>query len=79
MAVLGVVPGEERPAEGDGGGNVFEAAREAGVILQGLELCFGERVVVADLRLRERVTPRSARSWAVHLLVIGARRGPNAG
>ena len=37
MAVLGVVPGEERPAEGD----VFEAAREAGVILQGL-LCFGE-------------------------------------
>ena len=28
MAVLGVVPGEERPAEGDGGGNVFEAARE---------------------------------------------------
>ena len=31
MAVLGVVPGEERPAEGDGGGNVFEAPREAGV------------------------------------------------
>ena len=28
MAVLGVVPGEERPAEGDGGGNVFEAPRE---------------------------------------------------
>ena len=27
MAVLGVVPGEERPAEGDGGGNVFEAPR----------------------------------------------------
>ena len=49
MAVLGVVPGEERPAEGDGGGNVFEAPREAGVILQGLELRFGERVVIADL------------------------------
>ena len=58
MAVLGVVPGEERPAEGDGGGNVFEAAREAGVILQGLELRLGEGVVVADLgRLRERVDP----------------------
>ena len=75
MAVLGVVPGEERPAEGDGGGNVFEAAREAGVILQGLELRLGEGVVIADLgALRERVTPRSARSWAVHLLVIGAPR-----
>ena len=54
MAVLGVVPGEERPAEGDGGGNVFEAAREAGVILQGLELRFGERVVVADLGAAQR-------------------------
>ena len=54
MAVLGVVPGEERPAEGDGGGNVFEAAREAGVILQGLELRLGERVVVADLGAAQR-------------------------
>ena len=54
MAVLGVVPGEERPAEGDGGGNVFEAAREAGVILQGLELRFGERVVIADLGAAQR-------------------------
>ena len=54
MAVLGVVPGEERPAEGDGGGNVFEAPREAGVILQGLELRFGERVVIADLGAAQR-------------------------
>ena len=45
MAVLGVVPGEERPAEGDGGGDVFEAPREAGVILQGLELRFGAGIV----------------------------------
>ena len=54
MAVLGVVPGEERPAEGDGGGNVFEAPREARVILQGLELRFGERVVIADLGAAQR-------------------------
>ena len=54
MAVLGVVPGEERPAEGDGGGNVFEAPREAGVILQGLELRFGEGVVIADLGAAQR-------------------------
>ena len=76
MAVLGVVPGEERPAEGDGSGDVFEAAGEAGVVFQGLELRFGEGVVVADPGggSSERVTPRSARSWAVHLLVIGAPR-----
>ena len=54
------------------GGNVFEAAREAGVILQGLELRLGASLTWG--RLRERVTPRSARSWAVHLLVIGAPR-----
>ena len=58
MAVLGVVPGEERPAEGDGGGNVFEAPREAGVILQGLELRLGERVVIADLGAAQRVLSR---------------------
>ena len=37
MAVLGVVPGEDRPAEGDGGGNVFEAAREAALPWLGSE------------------------------------------
>ena len=43
--MLGVVPGEERSAEGDGGGDVVEAAREVGMVLQGLELRLGERVV----------------------------------
>ena len=47
VAMLGVVPGEERSAEGDGGGDVAEAPREAGVVLQGLELRLGERVVIA--------------------------------
>ena len=46
MAMLGVVPGEERSAEGDRGGDVVEAAGEAGMVLQGLELRLGERVVV---------------------------------
>ena len=32
----------------------FEAAREAGVILQGLELRLGERVVIADLGAAQR-------------------------
>ena len=35
MPMLGVVSGEERPAEGDGGGDVVEAPREAGMVLQG--------------------------------------------
>ena len=46
---LGVVPGEERSAEGDGSGEVVEAPREAGVVLQGLELRLGERVVIGHL------------------------------
>ena len=37
MSMLGVVPREERLAEGNDGG-VVEAPREAWVILQGLEL-----------------------------------------
>ena len=44
VAMLGVVPGEERPAEGDGSGEVVEAPRESGVVLQGLELRLGERI-----------------------------------
>ena len=49
VAMLGVVPGEERSAEGDGSGEVVEAPREAGVVLQGLELRLGERVVIGHL------------------------------
>ena len=49
MAMLGVVPGEERSAEGAGGGDVVEAPGEAGVVLQGLELRLGERVVIGHL------------------------------
>ena len=75
MSMLGVVPREERSTEGDGGGDVVEAPREAWVILQGLELRLGERLSSDTWgRLIDRVTPRSASSCAVHLLVIGAPR-----
>ena len=44
MAMLGTLPGEERSAEGDRGGDALQAARGAGVVLQGLELRLGERL-----------------------------------
>ena len=74
MSMLGVVPGEERPAEGDRGRDIVESPGEAGVVLQGLDTCASEKGLSSLTwgRLRERVTPRSARSWAVHLLVMGA-------
>ena len=55
MAVLGVVPGEERPAEGDGGGNVFEAAREEALTAAIIRLAsqygrYGYRRITALLR-----------------------------
>ena len=75
MAMLGVVPREERPAEGDRGGDVVEAAGEAGMVLQGLELRLGERVVVGHLGAAQRAGHAEiASSCAVHLLVIGAPR-----
>ena len=54
MSMLGVVPREERAAEGRRDGDVFEPPGEAGVVLQGLELRLGEGVVVADLGTAER-------------------------
>ena len=54
MAMLGVVPREERSAEGDGGGDVVEATREAGMVLQGLELRLRERVVIGHLGAAQR-------------------------
>ena len=75
MAMLGVVPREERSAEGDRGGDVVEAPREAGVILQGLELRLGERVVVGHLGAAQRARDAEiGEQLCVHLLVIGAPR-----
>ena len=54
MSMLGVVPGEERTAEGGCGRDVVEPPGEAGVVLQGLELRLGEGVVVTDLGTAER-------------------------
>ena len=54
VAMLGVVPGEERSAEVGGRGDVGEAPGEAGMVLQGLELGLGERVVIGDLGAAQR-------------------------
>ena len=76
MTVLGVVPGEECPAERGRGGDVGEAPGEAGMVLQGLELGLGEGVIVADVGSAQRagdteVGEQLCWSWV--------RRGPNAG
>ena len=49
VAVLIVVPAEESHAVRPGGLDGGEPAREIGPVLQGLELCFAERVVVGDV------------------------------
>ena len=49
-----VVPREEGPAVAGRGLSAREATGEAGVVLQGLELGLGERVVVRDAGSRER-------------------------
>ncbi len=54
MVMLGVVPREEGSTEGEGGRPVREAPGEPGVVLQGLERCLREGVVVADLGAAER-------------------------
>ena len=56
MAVLGVVPREERPAESDGGVDIVESPGEAGAVLQCLELGLGEGVVIADLGATQRAS-----------------------
>ena len=54
VSMLAVVPGEEGSTKRGRGVDVVEAAREAGVVLEGFELGFGERVVVADPGSAER-------------------------
>ncbi len=54
MSVLGVVPREERAAVARGMLDAGETTRKAGLVFQGLELRFRERIVVADLRSAER-------------------------
>src|SRR6185436_15903747 len=50
VSMLGVVPAEEVLAEGARFLDRGEAVREAGAVLQGLELGLGVRVVVGDVR-----------------------------
>ncbi len=55
MAVLGFVPAEERSAVPPSVLDGPEALRKTGLILQGLEVRFGERVVVGGVQPRERL------------------------
>ena len=50
MAVLGVVPREERSAEAMAWSMPGKRPGETGMVLQGLELRLGERIVIAHLR-----------------------------
>ena len=56
VAVLGVVPREEGPAESLGGLLAGESGGEARVVLEGLELGLGKGVVVTDLGPAERLS-----------------------
>ncbi len=55
MSSLGVVPTEERSAVPPSVLDGPEALRKAGLILQGLEVLFGERGVVGGVESRERL------------------------
>ncbi len=50
MAVLGIIPTEERATEGLGLVLIPEPPGKRGMVLQGLELSLRERFVVGDLR-----------------------------
>ena len=54
VAMLGVVPREERAAMARGVLDAREATRKAGLVFQGLELRLRERIVIADLGSAER-------------------------
>ena len=54
MAVLGVVAAEERATEGFGLALILEPSRKRGMVLQGLELGLGERIVIRHLRSAQR-------------------------
>ena len=80
MAVLGVVPREERPAEGDGGVDIVESPGETGVVLQGLELGLGEGVVIADVGAAQRAShPEVGEQLRGAFAGHGRPRGRSAG
>ena len=75
MTVLGVVPGEERPAKLDRGGDIGKRPGKPEWYFRVLN--WASEKGLSSLTwgwLSERVTPRSASSCAVHLLVMGAPR-----
>lgn len=70
VAVLGVVPGEELAAEGQGIVEAAEAVGVAGVVFQGLESALGEGVIVRDVGAGEALD----HAEALQLLAEGEGR-----
>src|SRR6266851_9471440 len=73
MPVVVVVPGEEDLAVGPGVLDRAELAGEGGPVLEGLELRFGERVVVGDVRAGMRLGDAQVSEQERHRL--GGHRG----
>ncbi len=72
VPVLGVVPDKERPAKGDSVLDRAEPIGKARVILEGLELGFGEGIIVGDARPRERL--RDTKPYEESSGVLGGHR-----
>ena len=73
MAVLGIVPAEERLTERLGLALIPEPSGKRGMVLQGFELSLGKRVVIRHLRpaqraghaeVSEKLSGASARHWS---------------
>src|SRR5690349_25124899 len=73
MAVFVVVPAEEDLAVAAGGLDRVEPVWEVGPVLQRLELCFAERVVVADVWAAVRLGDAEVGEQERHRL--GGHRG----
>ena len=87
MAVLGIVPAEERSTERLGLALIPEPSGKRGMVLQGFELSLGKRVVIRHLRpaqraghaeVSEKLSGALARHWSSPIRVQGQEAGLDA-
>ena len=87
MAVLGIVPAEERSTERLGLALIPELSGKRGMVLQGFELSLGKRVVIRHLRpaqraghaeVSEKLSGALARHWSSPIRVQGQDPGLDA-
>ena len=87
MAVLGIVPAEERSTERLGLALIPEPSGKRGMVLQGFELSLGKRVVIRHLRpaqraghaeVSEKLSGALARHWSSPIRVQGQDPGLDA-